>query len=266
MKRFSEVRIPAMAALALSVTFVLAPTVQADEYNRKTVITISNPVEIPGVVLPAGTYVMRLFNSSSNRHIVQFMNEDQTRQLALTFAASAERIRPTGKTVLTMYEGSQGAPPAVRTWYYPGDTVGQEFLYPHKQAVRISERTKVAVPEIETQKSAVITEKAETRTATEPVLVARAEPAPAPIAAPVPEPVAAPEPAPAPEPIAAPEPQQKSEAPVAEPQPPPAVPSTSTPDSLPKTAGETALAGLIGILSLGFAFGVRKLRRQGTHQ
>ena len=128
MKRLSEVRIAAAAALALSATLVLAPPVKADEYNRKTVITISNPVEVPGVVLPAGTYVMRLFNSSSNRHIVQFMNEDQTRQLALTFAASAERIRPTGKTVLTMYEGSQGAPPAVRTWYYPGDTVGQEFL------------------------------------------------------------------------------------------------------------------------------------------
>jgi hypothetical protein len=112
----------ALAALVLCASFV--PAAKADEYNRKTVITISNPVEVPGVVLPAGTYVMRLFNSSSDRHIVQFMNEDQTRQLALTFAVSAERIRPSGKTVLTMYEGSQGTPPAVRTWFYPGDTVG----------------------------------------------------------------------------------------------------------------------------------------------
>lgn len=256
MKRFSNGPIAALAAIAVSA--MILPAAKADEYNRKTVITISNPVEVPGVVLPAGTYVMRLFNSSSNRHIVQFMNEDQTRQLALTFAASAERIQPTGKTVLTMYEGSKTEPPAVRTWYYPGDTVGQEFLYPRKQALRISARSHEAVPEIETGKGVSVAEKSEkeeTNRVTEPALVARAEPAPAPVAAPAPEPVAAPEPAPAPEPIAAPEPQQ-SQAAVAEPQPPP-----STPESLPKTAGETALAGLLGSLSLGLALGIRKLRR-----
>ena len=260
MKRFSK-GIVALTAIALSA--IILPAAKADEYNRKTVITISNPVEVPGVVLPAGTYVMRLFNSSSNRHIVQFMNEDQTRQLALTFAASAERIRPTGKTVLTMYEGSKNEPPAVRTWYYPGDTVGQEFLYPRKQALRISARSHESVPEIETGKGVSAAERSETAErsgkeeisrVTEPALVARAEPAPAPVAAPAPEPVAAPEPAP--EPIAAPEPQQ-SQAAVAEPQAPP-----SNPESLPKTAGETALAALVGSLSLGLALGMRKLRRQ----
>jgi hypothetical protein len=209
---------------------------------------------------------MRLFNSSSNRHIVQVMNEDQTRQLALTFTAAAERIRPTGKTVLTMYEGSQNEPPAFRTWFYPGDAVGQEFLYPRKQALRISARTHVAVPEIETGKSVSVTEKTvtakeETTQVTEPVLVARAEPAPVPIAEPSPVPTAAPEPAPAPEPVAAPEPQQQAAATAAE---PPSPPLNSTPDSLPKTAGETALAGLIGILSLGLAFGMRRLRRLGA--
>lgn len=256
MKRFSRVRIAALAALAASVAFL--PSARADEYNRKTVITISNPVEVPGTVLPAGTYVMRLFNSSSNRHIVQFMNEDQTRQLALTFSASAERIRPTSKTVLTMYEGSQGAPPAVRTWYYPGDTIGQEFLYPHSQAVRISQRTNTKVPEIEAVNTASTT--TTEKTVTEPVLVARAEPAPAPIAEPAP--VAAPEPAPAPapEPIAAPEPQQPAPAPIAEPQSP--APAAVSSDSLPKTAGEIPLVGLAGALSLGLAFGMAKLRRR----
>jgi hypothetical protein len=246
----------ALAALVLCASFV--PAAKADEYNRKTVITISNPVEVPGVVLPAGTYVMRLFNSSSDRHIVQFMNEDQTRQLALTFAVSAERIRPSGKTVLTMYEGSQGTPPAVRTWFYPGDTVGQEFLYPHKQALRISERTKQSVREIESEKSVAVVEKKIERE-DEPVLVARAEPAPAPIAAPEPAPVAAPEPAPAPEPIAAPEPQQQSEAPAVQTQPETAA---APPAELPKTASNGPLIGLVGALSLGLAFGMRKLRQR----
>src|SRR6185436_6243060 len=115
------------------------------------------------------TYVMRLFNSSSDRHIVQFMTEDRKQQLALTFAVSAERIRPTGKTVLTMYEGTRDEPPALRTWFYPGDVVGQEFLYPHQQALRISARTKTTVPEIEDGKATASQETAAAVPAAEPV-------------------------------------------------------------------------------------------------
>ncbi|MCU1334601.1 MAG: hypothetical protein JWO19_182 [Bryobacterales bacterium] len=238
MKRFSLSRLGALATLGL---IAFNPAVKADEWNRKTVISISQPLEVPGVVLPPGTYVMKLMNSSSNRHIVQVMNERENQQLALTLTAAAERLRPTDKTVLTMYEGSKGAPPALRTWYYPGDTVGQEFLYPHKQAVSISERTNVAVREVETGKPVVsTTESNESRTDT---LIARAEPAPAP------------RPEPVPEPAAAPEPQQ----PAAEPQPP-SVNSSQT-NSLPQTSGNGPLAALIGGLSFVLAFGVRKLKR-----
>jgi hypothetical protein len=261
MKRFS---LPVFGAIAMLGLAMLNPVLKADEYNRKTVISISQPLEVPGVVLPPGTYVMKLFNSSSDRHIVQIMNERQNQQLALTFAAAAERIRPTGKTVLTMYEGSQGAPPALRTWFYPGDTVGQEFLYPHKQAVSISERTKHAVPEVDTSQSTTAVISSETAqtgdesnaTPGEPVLVARAEPAPSPVAAPEPEPIGAPEP------IAAPEPQQ----PAAEPAAPPTTTQapTAASDSLPKTAGYGPLAALSGGLSLALAFGIRKMRRSGV--
>jgi len=240
MKRFSLFQIGAqIGAVGMLALTVLNPVLKADDYNRKTRISISQPLEVPGVVLPPGSYVMKLFNSSSNRHIVQFMNGDENQQLALTFAVSAERIRPTDKTVLTQYEGSRGAPPALRTWFYPGDTVGQEFLYPHGQATRISERTKTSVPEIEAGAETADNPPEETRSE---VLIARA--------------------APAPEPLLAPEPQQ----PVAEPQQtaPPAA-NQETPaavsDSLPQTAGEGPLAALIGGLSLIFAFGIRKLKR-----
>ena len=249
-----------IGALAMIGAAALSPALMADQYDRKTIISISQPLEVPGVVLPPGTYVMKLLNSSNNRHIVQFMNENQNRQLALTFAIPAERVRPTGKTVLTMYEGSGGAPPALRTWYYPGDTVGQEFLYPHRQALRISERTSTTVPEVE---SAQTTPAAEP--ATEPVqssvqshpadsdsiFVARAEPAPEPI------------PQPAPEPIAAPEPQQ----PAAQPQSEsaagaqsPSEEAAKSDESLPKTAGEGPLAALMGSLACALALGIRKVR------
>jgi cell division septation protein DedD len=158
-----------------------------------------------------------------------------------------------------MYEGTRDAPPALRTWFYPGDVVGQEFLYPHEQAVRISARAKIAVPEVETAQAESTKESAEVVTATaesapktesreETVLIAKAEPSPAP------------EPAPAP--IAAPEPQQ----PAAESQPATGAEvsvakSESQPDSLPHTAGNGPLAALIGGFSLLLALGVRKMRR-----
>jgi len=266
MKRFSLKQGFQIAAVAILSLAVFSPAVNADEYNRKTVITISQPLEVPGVVLPPGTYVMRLFNSSSNRHIVQIMNETQQQQLALTFAVSAERIRPTGKTVFTMYEGSQGAPPAIRTWFYPGDVVGQEFLYPRQQALRISARTKTVVPEIEDGKATASQETAAAVPAAEPVqatesrdesvLIARAEPAPAP--APEPAPIAAPEPAP--------EPQQPAEAqsPAADSvQVAQAAPSASD-ETLPRTASNGPLAALIGGLSIVLAFGIRRMGRSRT--
>lgn len=258
MKRFSWLPTVALATISLAVT---QPFLMADEHNHKTVISISQPLEVPGVVLAPGKYVMRLFDSSSNRHIVQFMNESQTRQLALTFAIAAERVNTPTKTILTMYEGSNGAPPALRTWYYPGDTNGEEFLYPHKQAVRISERTNEPVPDVETGQAASAKEAAASvspaaepeKSPGEEAFIAKAEPAPAPF----PEPVAAPEPAPAPEP------QQAA----AEPQAPPAdntqsaAAATTDDKSLPKTAGYGPLAALVGGLSFMLAFGLRKLKR-----
>lgn len=258
MKRFSSLRMGALAVLALA---ALSPLMKADEYDRKTIISLSQPLEVPGAVLQPGTYVMKLFTSSSNRHIVQFMNERQNKQLALTFAIAAERVRPAEKTLLTMYEGGQGSPQALRTWYYPGDTVGQEFLYPHKQAVSISERDHVKVPEIESTEKTSVTETAAAvtpaepiqatapETRDEPVLIARAEPAPEP--APVPEPQAP----------AAPAAQSQAQADRTEPVAPAPADTTTSSDSLPQTAGYGPLAGLIGGVSFILAFGMRKLKR-----
>jgi hypothetical protein len=137
----------AIAALA-TVLVTLAPQASlADDYDKKTVITLDQPTEAPGIILPPGKYVIKLLNSSSNRHIVEFMNEKMDHLYALTFAVSAEKIRQTGKPVLTFYEGSQSRPNALRKWFWPGDTIGQEFVYPKHQAGAISARTKEKVPE-----------------------------------------------------------------------------------------------------------------------
>jgi len=127
MKRFSILCLAALATLAI----MLAPrTGRADDYDKKTIITLDQPTEVPGIVLEPGRYVLKLLNSSSNRHIAEIMNERMDHLYALTFTVAAEKTEQSGKTVLTFYEGSQDHPQAMRKWFWPGDTIGQQFVYP----------------------------------------------------------------------------------------------------------------------------------------
>jgi hypothetical protein len=143
MKRFALIQIGVLATV-----MALAPlTSRADDYDKKTVITIDQPTEVPGIVLQPGKYVIKLLNSSSNRHIVEIMNERMDHLYALTFAVPAEKVEQKSKTVLTFYEGAEGHPQAMRKWFWPGDTIGQQFVYPKNQAAELSTRTKEKVPE-----------------------------------------------------------------------------------------------------------------------
>ena len=113
-------------------------TVNADTWDKKTIVTFSQPVEIPGVgahVLPAGRYLFKLMDSLSDRNIVQIFNEDQTHVYATILAIPNYRLRATDKTVMTFRERAAGSPEALRAWFYPGANWGQEFVYPKKRAI-----------------------------------------------------------------------------------------------------------------------------------
>src|ERR1700680_3679822 len=118
MKRFSLLHLGALAAALVCLTPFAS---KADDYDKKTVVTISAPTEVPGIVLQPGKYVIKLLNSSSNRHIVEIMNEKMDHLYALTFTAAAAKVERKGKTVLTFYEGTQGRPQALRRWFWPGE-------------------------------------------------------------------------------------------------------------------------------------------------
>jgi hypothetical protein len=136
-------------ALALTVCgLVSAPSARADEYNKKTVITFSQPVELPGRVLPAGTYVFKLADSMSDRHIVQVFTADESQILATLMAIPDYRLIPTDQTVIKFNEVSRGAPEPIRAWFYPGNTVGQEFVYPKARATELAKASNAVVPAI----------------------------------------------------------------------------------------------------------------------
>ena len=101
----------------------------ADEYDLTTKLTFSQSIQIPGKVLPAGTYLFRLANNSSDRHIVQVFNSDGMVLYATLMAIPTERREATGQSVVTFAEQGNGQPEALLKWFYPGETTGNEFVY-----------------------------------------------------------------------------------------------------------------------------------------
>jgi hypothetical protein len=130
---------------------VFSPVANADDWNRKTVMTFSAPVEIPGVhlkgwgVLPAGTYVFKILDSQTDRHIVQIFNQDETQIYATILAIPNYRLTTTGKTVVTFSERPAGQPEALRAWFYPGRNWGEEFVYPRAKAMELAKSANTAV-------------------------------------------------------------------------------------------------------------------------
>jgi LPXTG-motif cell wall-anchored protein len=127
---------------------IVVPSARADEWNKKTVVTFSQAVEVPGKILPAGTYTFQLLDSPSDRHIVQIFNADGSHILATILAINNYRLQPTGDTVMKFSERPGDSPEALRAWFYPGDNFGQEFVYPKVRAIQLAQVAKVVVPAV----------------------------------------------------------------------------------------------------------------------
>ena len=117
-----------LAVCALMLCAVVAPATRADNWNKKTTVTFTEDVEIPGQVLPAGTYVFRLADLT-DRHFVQIWNADENQLIATVMANPAIRMEPATRSIFELEERSGSSPMALKYWFFPGDTLGQEFSY-----------------------------------------------------------------------------------------------------------------------------------------
>jgi len=204
---------------------------QADQYDKRTILTINEPVQVRETLLEPGQYVFKLLDSQSDRHIVQIYNGDQTHLINTFLAVPDYRIQPSGSSRFLFWETPPGTAKALRAWFYPGDNYGQEFPYP-KHLITVN------------------------------TVAARVEtPAPAP----------PPEPAPQPEAQAQVQEQQQEQVEIAQNTPPPPPPAVAEeqqpqpappapPQTLPKTGSNYPLFGLAGLLSLGF-YGLLRVKR-----
>ena len=232
-----------------------ATQANADEWNKKTYINTPRSIEVPGAILPPGRYVFKLLDSSSNRHIVQILNDRENHVYATNLAIPKQRMEPADKTILTFYEMPGGGPEPVRSWFYPGDTIGQEFAYPKHRALEIArvmrehvpilaesrtEAVRPVEPATPTETSAATYENSADRT------VAAAE-TPAPVT----------DTPPAVDTTPTDTAEASASMPNEEPQAAPPAASTTPEPAMPHTAGNTAGLALLGLGCFGIAASLR---------
>jgi hypothetical protein len=121
-----------MICLILFGATILAPKGRADVFDRKTIVTVKEPIQVPGKVLPAGTYVFKLLDSN-NLTLVAIFNADQSHLITSVQGISALRTETPDKTILQLEERPSGQPEALKAWFYPGANDGVEFVYPTQQ-------------------------------------------------------------------------------------------------------------------------------------
>jgi hypothetical protein len=268
----------ACAALLLGASLAAA---QGLDTNHTTIITFSAPVALPGVTLPAGSYMFKLADSQANRNIVQVFDKDRTKIFATILAVSAQRNRPADDTVITFKEAPASAAPAVQYWFYPGETIGQEFAYPKKQAQEIANASHTSVLSVDMDNDKYDATKGGEMSRVEPGAEAAQTPAAtAPAARPENQPSETPAPMPSAQssaqtPSAKPESQTPAAAPSAPANQPVGTSGSTSADmpaghaahgvgtsgKLPHTASPVPMIGFAGLLALLGAAGVRAVRK-----
>ncbi len=114
--------------MLLGATFFV-PKVQADESDKKTIMTVNEPIQVPGKVLPAGTYVLKLLDPN-DRSLVAIYNADERHLITTIQGIPDYRMETPGKVILQFEDRPDGGPEALKAWFYQGDNSGVEFVYP----------------------------------------------------------------------------------------------------------------------------------------
>ncbi len=230
-----------MALAGAGLFLALAPRARADAWDQKTKVTFSGPVEIPGRVLPPGTYVFKLADSMADRNIVEVFNKEENHLFGIFLAIPDYRLRPADKAVVTFEERVSGAPEAVKAWFYPGENYGHDFVYPRTKAVELAQANQQPVASMPDEMAAHTTKP--TRNVNEPHVMALRQ---APLTA------------------QQPSRQEVAVAQAFPPKPPATQPAATLPSELPKTASLAPWMTLFGITSLGAAVLLRRASAKAT--
>lgn len=219
-----------VAAFFLAVVWlVMTPAAYADDWDKATRMTVNQPIGIPGMVLPAGTYIVKIVDLVGERHVVRFLSEDESKVFATLIGIPNFRLEPTDKTSFIFHEAEEYQPRSLHAWFYPGYQYGIEFAYPERQAFQIAQV--VEPPVVEFKEPEPVFEEPVEEPIEEPIvsITAAAEEPALPVFTPVEEPELGPE--------------------------------FFEPLQLPRTATPFPLAALVGLLAAGAASTIRFFRK-----
>jgi len=144
---FRETLITSACAAAILLTMSATPArAQGGPMDSRTEFTFNQPVELPGVTLPPGTYVFRFVDATTGKKVMQVQAKDASNKTyGMFMTISAQRPKASDDAELRFLETPAGQPAAVKTWWYPGNTIGREFIYPKSQAMRLAKATNSTV-------------------------------------------------------------------------------------------------------------------------
>jgi hypothetical protein len=128
-----------LSILGLMLTFtIMLPVAHADDWNQTTRFTFNQPVQVPGHVLPAGTYFFQLVGD--NHHLVQIFSEDRT-TVAILYSVPRVRYGRRAEVAITLANRGATQPQAIVAWFFVGETEGHEFLYPKQEEQELAHAT-----------------------------------------------------------------------------------------------------------------------------
>ncbi len=157
MRVLSRFGVPILLILGLA---LCVPAARAGQWDHKTNVRFNSSVQLPGTVLSPGNYTFQLLNSPSNRHVVQVFNSDY-KVLGTFLTIPVYRNEPAEKPIFVMEERAAGTPEAVKQWFYPGELIGDEFIYSRGENVAVAKSSTwetVAEPASTSEGSAAVTE------------------------------------------------------------------------------------------------------------
>ena len=149
-----------LACVAAAFVCLMATAVSAQPFDKRTLFTFSGPVALPGVTLPAGQYLFRLADPNADPRVIQVLDAVGRKPYGMFFTLPTERPDPASKPEVRFMETASGMPAAIRTWWYPGERRGYEFIFPKEQAQRLAKGA--TEPVLTTQAETTTTEQTNT--------------------------------------------------------------------------------------------------------
>lgn len=146
-------RVTRAALAATLVTFLGAPALAqvpdattpapqaAAAQDRAATVEFTTITRLPGITLQPGKYVFRLGEPVTKQNVVEVYSADGTKKIATLL--TVDYAAPAAGNSTVVFEKTN--PPVVRAWYFPGETVGREFVYTEDEAKTIYATASVPV-------------------------------------------------------------------------------------------------------------------------